>query len=88
MVNELYLLVITVLLLFALALTIPVVVDILREGVQHEGAWRFADQDEDAVGSDTPTTSDTDTPDTRPCPNCGATNDGNYRYCEQCATRL
>ncbi len=88
MASALYFVVITALLLFALALTIPVVIDILREGIQHQGAWRFRDQSDEQTRSDNSATAVTDMDEAWTCSNCGATNDPEFTYCQRCAERL
>lgn len=86
MVGQLYLLAVTVLLLFALAITLPVIRDIVTEALD-----RRHDQKTKALESE-PSHSE-ETNDERSvggerCPECGAVNDGEFTFCQECSERL
>lgn len=93
---RLYLLGITGLLLAALVICIPVLVNIVREGLERREQWRTGeiemyspDQTFDAgppavreeVGQDLP-------PGMVACPYCGATNEAGFAFCGRCASPI
>lgn len=89
MASALYLLGVTVLLLVALGLTIPVLIDIFREGLQRQGALDKTDTERDAVDPATQShPADDASTETGVCSNCGVQNDPKFTYCQQCAKRL
>jgi hypothetical protein len=87
MAGQLYLLFVTVLLLFALAITLPVIRDIVREGLQRRREWdteRNDDQNANPAGQ----REVDDSTETRRCPQCGAENRAAFKFCEECAEPL
>jgi len=93
---RLYLLVITVLLLAALMICIPVIVNIVREGLDRREQWR-ADEIElyspdPKFEAGPPAVLDEETPDLPPgmvaCPYCGATNESGFAYCGRCVSPI
>ena len=86
MVGELYVLVITILLLFALAITLPVIRDIVFEGLERRRQWDS--EKTDTTATDTTTALPDAETTTRDCPHCGATNDADYEFCQQCSEPL
>ncbi|MDS0260067.1 hypothetical protein NDI56_11745 [Haloarcula sp. S1CR25-12] len=77
--GELYLLAVTVLALVALAVAVPVLLDIAREGrerLRAGGPTRPAD-DADSDGADGVR-----------CPHCETENEPGYAYCEECSRAL
>ena len=90
MVEQLYLLFVTVLLLFALALTLPVLRDIVREGLERHQQRKTEKIESDAdTGQVGP--SDADSSDDsvcQRCPHCGAVNKREYSFCQECAEPL
>lgn len=87
MATRLYLLAITVLLLVALALAVPVLVGIAREGLERsrQSGKTYPDEDGDIAPS---TTSADDRTDTLVCSHCGAENSAEFSYCQDCAKQL
>lgn len=95
MVGTLYLLVITILLLAALAVTLPVIRDIILEGIERRREWKDdeieRDTDDEVFDADPSTTgadkNETDS-DRQTCRHCGTVNDAGYTFCEECAEPL
>jgi len=95
MVGTLYLLAVTILLLIALAVTLPVIRDIVLEGIERRREWKD-DQIErntdsevfDADSPDTRADEDETDPDHQTCRHCGTVNDAGYTFCEECAEPL
>jgi hypothetical protein len=93
MTGELYFLLVTVLLLVGLVVTIPVLVEIFRDG---RGRWQqqsgeSAHHPEDSTEADRSqaTHADETVPGgTQNCSNCGAENSTDFLYCQDCAQRL
>ena len=84
--GQLYLLAVTVMLLFALALAIPVLRDIVMEGLERHYDRKTSDIESgtDRSGG----SSDTHDSDGKRCPHCGTVNDGEYNFCQECAAQL
>jgi hypothetical protein len=84
--GQLYLLAVTVMLLFALALAIPVLRDIVMEGLERHYDRKTSDiasePDQSGRSNDDSATAE------GYCPNCGAVNDDKYTFCQECAERL
>ena len=76
--GELYVLTATVLALVALAVAIPVLLDIAREGRER---WR-------AGGPDPPVGDGTDDAEGVRCGHCGTVNEPGFAYCEECSWAL
>jgi hypothetical protein len=80
--GQLYLLVVTVLLLAALAAAVPVLAGIVREGRQRLRRGQPHPPESDADDSHgTPT-------DERSCPHCGTDNEPGFSYCRHCLEPL
>jgi len=79
--GELYLLLVTVMALVALAAALPVLLNIVREGRER---WRGGPE----TGPDAAGERGGAPVDGYRCSNCGATNENGYVYCQRCAERL
>ncbi|MFC6756570.1 MULTISPECIES: DUF7577 domain-containing protein [Haloarcula] len=77
--GDLYLLAVTVMALVALAVAIPVLLDIVREGRERLRQGR----PEPPVEAEEP-----DDIDGVQCRHCGTVNDDGYAYCEECSRQL
>ncbi|WP_128226271.1 DUF7577 domain-containing protein [Halobacteriaceae archaeon SHR40] len=94
MTGELYFLLVTVLLLAGLAVTIPVLVDIFREGrerrqqLQSGELEHYPESNEKEDGLQATLEDENDRNGTRNCSNCGAENSTDFIYCQDCAQRL
>lgn len=94
MAGALYLFVITVLLLIALALAIPVLVNIVRDGLERRRKWksgemeRYTEDKEYDAGPPAELDEAEGPSGTRICPNCDAENGAEFSYCQECAQRL
>ena len=90
--GQLYFLSVTVLLLFALALTLPVLRDIVREGLDRRQQRSIeeieSDGDAGAERNGPSTTEDTGESGSQRCSHCGATNDAEYTFCQKCSEPL
>ncbi|WP_302082642.1 DUF7577 domain-containing protein [Salinibaculum rarum] len=93
MVGTLYLLSVAVLLLVALALTLPVIRDIVLEGLERRRKWnndeieRYTEDEEFDAGPPAVEADETD-PDRQACQHCGAVNDADYAFCAECSEPL
>ena len=93
---RLYLIVITVLLLAALVICLPVLVGIVREGLERQRKWRsgelekYTPDPEFEAGPGAARTEDGEVlpPGRVSCPYCGATNDAAFTFCGRCASPL
>lgn len=88
--GQLYAAVVMGLLLAALGVSIPVLIGIVRDGLERH-TQRAAGRDRDLEArSDEDGTADTDTaaPTSVLCPQCGVENDPAYTYCRCCAEPL
>ncbi len=95
MAGVLYLFVITVLLLFALAVSIPVLVNIVREGLERRREWKSGERErytEDEEFGPEPPITETDengtSPDGQVCRHCATVNDATYSFCKECSEPL
>ncbi|WP_340100098.1 DUF7577 domain-containing protein [Salinibaculum salinum] len=95
MVGTLYLLAVTILLLVALAVTLPVIRDIVLEGIERRREWKDDEIERDTDGEvfdAGPPTAGADEvqtdPDRQTCRHCGTVNDAGYTFCEECAEPL
>lgn len=94
MVGELYFLFITVLLLAGLAVTIPVLVAIFRDGrerrqqMQSGELEHYPESNEKEDGLQTTPEDENTRNGTRNCSNCGAENSTDFIYCQDCTQRL
>jgi len=95
MVGTLYLLAVTILLLVALAVTLPVIRDIILEGIERRREWKDDEIERDTDGevfdagpSATRVDGDETDPDHQTCRHCGTVNDAGYTFCEECAEPL
>jgi len=92
MVGELYLLFVTILLLFALAITLPVIRDIVSEGLdrrrEHKTGKMESEDDTDTGRAEQSRENQTGESVSRTCPHCGAVNEGEYAFCQECAEAL
>jgi hypothetical protein len=86
MVGQLYLLAVTILLVLALAITLPVLRNIVREGLERHRDRKTADVESETAGSDE--LGDDSDGVGKHCPHCGTVNDGEYRFCQRCAEQL
>lgn len=92
--EELYVAVVGILLLAALGVSIPVLVQIVRDGLerrrdQTSGKRKPGPEDED--GDPSPSAGDRNETAERTyltCDHCGATNEPEFRYCRRCAEQL
>jgi len=88
--GRLYLLFVTALLLFALALTLPVIRDIVLEGLgrhQQRNIERAESDGETERRHDGRAADGTDAAGRR-CPHCGARNDRERTVCQECSEQL
>ena len=94
MTGELYFLLVTVLLLAGLVVTIPVLVDIFREGrqrrqqMQSDESEHYPEDNSGIDGSQSTLDDEKDLEGTRNCSNCGAENSTDFIYCQDCMQRL
>lgn len=92
--GQLYAAVILVLLLFALGVSIPVLVRIFREGLERRRKWkngeieRYTEDEEYDRGPAAPLEEDAAGRTRLTCRHCGAKNDPAFRYCGRCAAPL
>jgi len=84
--GQLYLLAVTILLLFALAITLPVIRDIVREGLDRHHERKTDSLEAEPTGPDG--SGDELDADRRRCPHCGTVNDSEYSFCQGCSERL
>lgn len=93
MTGSLYFLGVTILLLIALAVTLPVIRDIVLEGIERRRKWkedeieRYTEDEEFDAGPSAEQTDD-DTTGRQRCSHCGEINDAGYAFCQQCAEPL
>jgi len=93
---RLYLLVITVLLLAALMICIPVLVDIVREGLDRREEWQTGEREmytpDPEFEAGPPAVLDEERANLPPgkvaCPYCGATNESGFAFCGHCASPI
>lgn len=96
MFGQLYLLVITVLLLAALAAAVPVLRDIVRDGRERQRKWqsgemeRYAEDEDFDAKSPAPLDDESESAvrGTVDCPRCGEENSTEFTYCYHCTERL
>ena len=92
--GEVYVAVITILLLVALAVAIPVLKRIVVEGLERRRKWnageieRYAEDEEFDRGPPAALDGDAATGRRVTCPRCGATNEAGFRYCRDCTEQL
>ena len=91
--DQLYAVIVAGLLLFALGVSLRVLRRIVREGVEREREWQTGEMDRYTEDEeyDRVTTRALDDAEERmrlTCPECGAENDPEFRYCRRCTASL
>lgn len=92
MTGTLYLFGVTVALLLALAVTLPVIRNIVLEGLERRREWKDDEIERDPTDKGATTDAHSSEEGTdgseSQCQHCGAVNESKYRFCEECAEPL